>query len=150
MSVVSAHRQADPIVHESGRKRAVRLDGVRILCVDDDEPARMLLGLMLEDSGAAVTIVASAFQTLEALRCSSYDVLVSDVRMPQMDGCTLLRVVRKLPGPRGDIPAIALTADTGGDIAARTRAAGFQTHLTKPVTTDELVGAIARLTTERD
>jgi CheY-like chemotaxis protein len=150
MSASSARQQRDEAAHERVSQGAPRLEHLRVLCVDDDESARLLLALMLEPSGATVTIVASACQTLEALRRSSYDVLVSDIRMPQMDGCALLAAVRALPPPQRDIPAIALTADTGEEIRARTRAAGFQTHLTKPVTDGELVDAIARLTIERD
>jgi CheY-like chemotaxis protein len=150
MSASSVRQQRETAAHETVSNDAPRLEHLRVLCVDDDEPARLLLGLMLEHSGATVTIVASGVQTLEALRRSSYDVLVSDIRMPQMDGCALLTAVRALPPPHGDIPAIALTADTGEEIRAMTRAAGFQTHLTKPVTATELMDAIARLTVDCD
>jgi CheY-like chemotaxis protein len=73
-------------------------------------------------------------------------VIVSDVGMPGEDGYALIRRIRALPGDRvGRVPAVALTAYVKPEDRMRTLAAGFQTHVPKPVDPDELALAIARL-----
>jgi CheY-like chemotaxis protein len=73
------------------------------------------------------------------------DVLVSDIGMPDEDGYTLIRHVRAREGNGGHMPAIALTGYVTSEDSARVRAAGFQTHLRKPVEPDELVATVASL-----
>lgn len=88
--------------------------------------------------------VASAAEALTALTQSQFDVLVSDIGMPEMDGYTLLRQGRKLPATgQRPIPAIALTAYAGEIDYQQAVAAGFQQHLAKPVEPIQLVQAIA-------
>src|SRR6185503_7078462 len=118
------------------------LAGVRVLVVEDDPDARELIGRMLEDRRAEVHPVAGTSEALAALVHSRFDVIVSDIAMPDRDGHELIRTLRA----RGDdLPAIALSAfasERDGDIALK---AGFQLHLTKPVTAEVLASAVARL-----
>lgn len=122
------------------------LDRVRLLLVDDDDDFRELLRMMLTQRGAVVTAVSSAAAALAELKRSRQDVLVSDVGMPGTDGYELMREVRVLPEEQnGRIPALALTgyaADKDRGLAA---AAGYQSHLAKPVDPLELTAALARL-----
>jgi signal transduction histidine kinase/DNA-binding response OmpR family regulator len=123
-----------------------RLDGLRVLVVDDDEDARMLLAETLETLGATVSAAGSAREALESLPGACPHVLVSDISMPLVDGYTLLQRVRALrPEQGGRTPAIALTAHARREDAARALKAGFQIHLPKPVDLDRLILAIANL-----
>lgn len=124
----------------------VSLAGVQVLVVDDEFDQREPLGLVLELAGAEVIAVASTDEALDALRVGLPDVIVSDIGMPDRDGYDLLRSVRALPAKRGGrIPAIALTAYASAEDRARTRAAGFQAHMGKPVESTELIAAVATL-----
>jgi PAS domain S-box-containing protein len=123
--------------------RARALAGRHVLVVDDDAEARDVLRLVLEEAGAKATAVASVADAVAVFDRESIDVLVSDIGMPAEDGYSLLRRVRASGDARvASIPAIALTAFAGPEHRARAFAAGFQTHLPKPVAPSELVGAV--------
>ncbi len=132
---------------ESGEPTcAVELNGIRVLVVDDEADTREFLSFLLEEYGAKVTAVPSAFKALEALRQAKPDLLLSDIGMPEMDGYMLIRQIRAMPPEQGgQIPAIALTAYAGETDHKQVLAAGFQKHVTKPVEPAELVAAIANL-----
>lgn len=123
----------------------VRLDGLRLLIVDDEADARRLLMKMLIGVGAEVTAAASAREALEAIAKSRLDVLVSDLGMPGQDGFDLIREVRKRGHHPRDLPAIALTAFVHKNDAREALLAGFQVHVPKPVDPHDLTAAIAGL-----
>ena len=125
-----------------------RLDGLRILIVDDDADIRDLLTYTLEVCGAEVMAAASADEAIAALTASStpMDILISDIGMPDEDGYALLRRVRALePEHKGGIPAIALTAYARTQDRRAALLAGFQSHVAKPVEPAELIAVIANL-----
>ena len=122
----------------------ISLAGLRLLVVDDDEDALVLMRMALGRRGAEVTTAASAAEALDAMGISKPDVLICDIGMPQTDGYALLRQVRALPPEKGGhIPAVALTAYAGEGDKQRAFAVGFQAHLAKPVTPHELAVTIA-------
>ncbi|MGH7403204.1 MAG: PAS domain S-box protein [Candidatus Rokuibacteriota bacterium] len=122
------------------------LDGVRVLVVDDEADARDLMRAVLAQSGAQVTVAATARGALEALGRAPFDVLVSDIAMPEDDGYALIRAVRALDGERGGrIPALALTAYARIEDRAEAIAAGYQQHAAKPIEPAELAAAVAAL-----
>ncbi|MBD2410188.1 PAS domain S-box protein [Nostoc calcicola FACHB-3891] len=124
----------------------VPLDGVQILLVDDEPDTREFQAFVLEQSGANVTAVASGLEALQALEQFTFDVLVSDIGMAQMDGYMLMQQIRsRPPNQGGTIRAIALTAYAAEIDQQRALQVGFQTHITKPVEPKELVRAIANL-----
>lgn len=123
-----------------------RLDGLRVLVVDDDGDARNLLTTVLSQRGAEVTAVATATDALEKLKLMKPDLLLSDIEMPNEDGYSLIRQVRSLNKNQGGLtPAIALTAHARFSDRMLALSAGFQMHLTKPVEPAELVTIIANL-----
>ncbi len=129
----------------------LELSGVRILVVDDDTDSRDFLDFALLDAGAKTTAVDSAAAAFEALSSSQFNILVSDIGMPQEDGYSLIQRIRQLPASKGGtIPAIALTAYASDADRNAAIAAGFQTHLPKPVAPDDLVNAIAQLVGSRE
>jgi CheY-like chemotaxis protein len=121
---------------------AERLDGIRVLVVDDEADARELFGSILLSAGAQVSTASSAADALRILAEEPVDVLVSDIEMPGEDGYTLLEQAVKARGGT-PVPAIALTAYARAADRRRALDAGFKWHLAKPVEPSELVSAIA-------
>lgn len=124
------------------------LQGVRVLVVDDDEDARVLVAAVLESAGAEVATAASVAEALKRLVEVRPLLIVSDIGMPVEDGYQLMQRIRALPVDAGGaIPAIALTAYTRLEDQRKALAAGFMTHVAKPVAPDVLVRAVANLLT---
>jgi PAS domain S-box-containing protein len=122
------------------------LQGVRILVVDDDRDGREIIQEVLTEAGALVETAASASAGFDALLRFRPHVLVSDIAMPDEDGYSLLRRVRSLEVAQGGgTPALALTAYTRNDDRNRALAAGFTTHIGKPVAPQFLLSAISNL-----
>jgi two-component system CheB/CheR fusion protein len=122
------------------------LKGLQVLVVDDELDARELLSIALTQSSAKVRASATVREALEILDQWQPDVLVSDIGMPGEDGYELMRKVRaREPEHGGLVPALALTGYAGSEDAARAVAAGYQTHMAKPVVLSELVAAVASL-----
>jgi PAS domain S-box-containing protein len=129
-----------------GFYEAQDLKGLRVLVVDDEIDSRSLLGIVLEQSGAEAALAASAGEVLEALETDSFDLLISDIGMPNEDGYELIGKIRRLPAKKGGrIPAIALTAYARLEDRVRALNAGFQAHIAKPVEPVELVAVVASL-----
>ena len=126
------------------------LQGVQVLLVDDDEFARELVTLMLEQEGAHVITVDSVKEAMRRLALLSASelphVLVSDISMPDEDGYSLIRQIRALPPEcGGNLRAVALTAFGRPEDRIRMMTAGFHTHITKPVEQEELIAVVAAL-----
>jgi CheY-like chemotaxis protein len=131
---------------ESKRNDGPRLDGVRVLVVDDTSYVLQAVTAILEQEGALVTAVGSAEEALAILQEERPDVLLSDLAMPGRGGYWLIGQVRALPPERGGAtPAAALTAFSGPEHRASVLRAGFQYHIEKPVGIRELVGVVAIL-----
>lgn len=123
-----------------------RLDKIRVLIVDDEPDGRALIARILEDQGALSICASTAQEALDIVSRDQFDVLLSDVGMPDMDGYELIRRVRDLDSSRGSpLPAIAITAYARPGDRQRSLLAGFHMHLAKPVETKELVASIAGL-----
>jgi CheY-like chemotaxis protein len=125
---------------------APSLVGVRVLVVDDDADAREAMAAVLETGEAVVTTAASAVEALDLLERTAFDVLLSDIAMPEVDGYALIRRLRaREPEHGGRIPAAALTAFARAEDRARALLAGFQMHLAKPIDPTALMAAVADL-----
>ena len=123
---------------------ADRLDGLRVLVVDDEADTRELLKQGLEYCGATVKVVGSAAEAVDALVTFVPDILISDIGMPGVDGYDLIRQIRGLPANKGRrIPAIALTAYTRVEDRLHALRAGYDMHVPKPVELAELVAVAA-------
>jgi PAS domain S-box-containing protein len=122
-----------------------RLDGLKVLVVDDEPDARRLLARVLDGVGASVTAVGSAAEAMSAIVDGPPDVLVSDIAMPGTDGYDLIRQVRGIGLTAKDLPAVAVTAFAHQDDRMRAMLAGFQVHVPKPVDPYDLTAIIATL-----
>jgi PAS domain S-box-containing protein len=122
------------------------LENLRILLVDDERDTLDLVTMDLTQHGAHVTGVTSAAEALKALEHSQFDLLISDIAMPETDGYALIRQVRRLEaGKDKKIPAVALTAYARVQDRMRAIMAGYNTHVAKPVEANELATVVASL-----
>jgi len=130
------------------------LTGKQVLVVESSVEIREFLKTALEAFGAQVTAVGNTSEAMAELQQSRPDVLVSDLGIPETDGCDLIHRVRamEMSEHRELLPALALTGGVAEEDSASARSAGFQSHLSKPVEANQLVSAIAQLTgvTESD
>ena len=131
------------IADDSGAK----LSNLRILVVDDDPDALELMHMFLKIQGAYVTKAKGAGEALELLGADHFDLLISDLGMPEMDGFDLIRSIRTSMPP-DQLPAIALTGFASESDKTRVRSAGFQAHLPKPIEFSDLVQKIADISNE--
>jgi PAS domain S-box-containing protein len=120
------------------------LAGVRLLVVDDEADARALVAKILEERGAEVVCADSGPQALATLAERRFDILVSDIGMPDMDGYQLIRRVHAM-SQGAKLPAIALTAFARAEDRQRALLAGYQMHLSKPLQPEELIAGVASL-----
>jgi CheY-like chemotaxis protein len=140
---VSGH-DGDDASHTPGVRQ--QLEGSRILVVDDDRDARELIDVVLRGAGARVIGAESAEEALRQLAAArgGFDLILSDLGMPTVNGFELLRRVRSLPPAEGGvIPAVAVSAYARAEDCAAALAAGFQLHVSKPYEPDELIAACA-------
>jgi signal transduction histidine kinase/ActR/RegA family two-component response regulator len=122
------------------------LRGLRVLVVDDEDDARVLLQTALSQYGAQVRTAASAAAALAEIDRWPPDVLLSDISMPNEDGLTLIRQVRaRRPDEGGTIPAVAITACASLSDGRTVQAAGFQAHVVKPFEPSEVAALTAHL-----
>jgi CheY-like chemotaxis protein len=124
----------------------IDLSGVKVLVVDDEADARVLIRRVLEQCGATVVEAESAEDGVELLKRERPQVLLSDIGMPDRDGYHLLQQTRELPEAQGGrTPAVALTAFARSEDRRRALLSGFQMHVPKPVEPAELIAVVASL-----
>jgi PAS domain S-box-containing protein len=153
ISLPVSHVQRDDALHSShsaaasdplGTVELPRLDNIKVLVVDDDPDGCALIARILEGRGAKATCAASAAEAIERLRQHRFDILLSDIGMPQTDGYELIRAARELDSSRS-MAAIAVTAYARAQDRQRSLLAGYQMHLSKPIEAPELIAAISSL-----
>jgi signal transduction histidine kinase/CheY-like chemotaxis protein len=138
---------ASTIVHTAA---PTRLDGLRVLVVDDDDDARDLFASITGAAGARVTVAPSAAAAIRLLGEQEFDVLLSDIEMPDRDGYELLEMVQPIARRRAmPLTTIAVTAYARAVDRQRALDAGFDWYLAKPVEPSELVAVIASLAKAR-
>jgi signal transduction histidine kinase len=141
------HIADSAVVMPSAPRAAARplftsLKYVRVLLVEDDDDTRELVRIALERAGAFVEAVGSAKEARREMEEDKPDVLISDIKMPEENGYSLIQSLRT---SGISTPAIALTALARREDADAARAAGFQLHIAKPIDAAGLVDAVARL-----
>ncbi|MET0385847.1 MAG: ATP-binding protein [Polyangiales bacterium] len=120
------------------------LKGLHVLVTDDEPETRELIRYLLEQCETRVTTAASAEEALQCMERETFDVLISDIGMPDMDGYALIRRVRTLTPERGGrMPAVALTAYARAEDRTKALRAGFTMHLAKPIEPSELLAVVA-------
>jgi PAS domain S-box-containing protein len=120
------------------------LTGMRVLVVDDSADTVEMLRNLLEMDGAMVTTAGGGAEALGILARETFDVILSDISMPGMDGFELLSRLRELPNGE-DVPVLALTGFGRTEDVERAKAEGFYSHITKPVDVGAIVATLQKL-----
>ncbi len=150
LRVEAFRKPPSPPVPPPQRPDAIaRLDGLRVLVVEDDDETRELLRAVLEQFGARAQAVASVKDAMTALDADGPpDVLLSDIGMPEETGYDLIRRVRARPPDKGgNVAAAALTAYTRPEDRKTALDAGYTLHVSKPIDPVELVRVVKKLGT---
>ena len=123
------------------------ITGMNILAVEDNQLNMEILQFLLEEAGAKVTAVSDGKQAVEYFAdaaSGTYDVILMDIMMPVMDGLEASKKIRELPEGKGkDIPIIAMTANAFVEDKEKTKEAGMNAYLTKPVNREEIIRVLA-------
>ncbi|UOF00656.1 ATP-binding protein [Bdellovibrio reynosensis] len=115
---------------------------LQILIADDNLTNRLVAGQMVEKMGHQPTIVSNGKEAIEALQVKTFDLVLMDCRMPELDGYQATRLIRASGKNFSQIPIIALTAGAMDEDREACKAAGMSGYLAKPMTYDDLVAAI--------
>ena len=124
------------------------LEGLNVLVIDDSEDTAEMVRHLLEIGGANVTAVTSGFEALRVAREKQFDVVLSDISMPGMDGFEFLQRLRTVPGYQ-DLPALALTGFGRPEDVQRAYDQGFFAHLTKPFDIQALACLLQKMPRQR-
>ncbi len=142
-------RKTDPASTTAAAEKApsgIRLDGIRVLVVDDEQDSREVMAHTLEDCGASVSLAENAREALAILEEAEMDVLLADIAMPDQDGYSLIREIRASAAGRiAAIPAAAVTAHARDEERRQALAAGFHMHLAKPFEPGQLTRTVQAL-----
>lgn len=125
------------------------LQGKTILLVDDDCDSLEPIQLLLESRGATTVCINSAREALLKIGETRFDLLISDIGMPEIDGFSLMKTIRKMENIEY-FPAIALTAYAGAEDRRKSLSAGFQNHLAKPVDFEVLLKTVSVILTNNE
>lgn len=117
----------------------------RILVVDDSTSMRQMVSFALTSAGYDVEEAEDGDVALDCARKSRFNLVITDVNMPNMDGISLIRELRQLPDYKFT-PLLMLTTESGADKKSDGRAAGATGWLVKPFDPDQLVATVRRVT----
>ncbi len=118
--------------------------GLRILVAEDNLVNQMIAVETLEGWGHRADVVSNGREAVEAVDAASYDLILMDIFMPEVDGLTATKQIRAKPGSVSSIPIIALTADAMAGERERYLAAGMDDYVSKPFEPNQLFGTIER------
>lgn len=115
-----------------------------ILTVDDSASIRVAIRIALTNAGYTVAEAAHGVEGIEKANAGSYDLIVTDLNMPVMDGLTMIEELRRIPAHTG-VPIIFLTTESDAAMKDRAKAAGATGWLTKPFDPDQLVRIVKKV-----
>ena len=137
-----ADQQVSEVPASSPPQPATAIRGMKILLVEDDQDGREMVEQLLRDHGGEVRAVESAENALTVLRRERFDLLISDIGMPRVDGYELLR---RLRAEGNQIAAVALTAFARPEDKNKSLEVGYSAHISKPVEPPDLLNAVTKL-----
>ena len=119
----------------------------KILIAEDDRELRQLFAHVLTKNGYTVLGVSNGEEALDALEQSYYDLIVSDIMMPKMDGYAATRQIRTLPSDVANVPIVAMTANAFEEDKQKTIRAGMNAHIAKPIEAGRLMETLSHILT---
>jgi CheY-like chemotaxis protein len=117
---------------------------IMVLVVEDEPDIRLTTRLMLEGAGYAVTEASTGKEALSKLSEQRPDVVLLDIRLPDVEGWDVLRSMRS-SASLGDVPVLIMSAHTGGDFQERAALEGSEGYLVKPFRESDLIASVKRL-----
>jgi|GEM_PF-1209259 signal transduction histidine kinase/CheY-like chemotaxis protein/HPt (histidine-containing phosphotransfer) domain-containing protein len=123
--------------HAVGRSRHLR-----ILVVEDNHVNQLLTTRTLQKLEHSTDVACNGIEAIEAVEAEPFDLILMDVNMPEMSGIEATKIIRRMPGERGQIPIIALTANAMKGDKERFLAAGMSDYVSKPLDRDRLIAAV--------
>ncbi len=143
---VSAEASSSSVVGKPQVETARRLPEARLLLVEDSPDNALLVESFLRRQPVTVEVAANGREGVERFQQARYDLILMDIQMPEMDGYEATERIRALEAAEGRAPTpiIALTAHALNEHRERSRACGMDDYLTKPITRERLVEAIAK------
>ena len=139
---VTAEEAAEPEMLDTD------ITGTKILLVEDNELNMEIAQLMLEEAGGIITTAADGQLAVEAFAASepgSFDVILMDIQMPNMDGLAATRMIRQMNRPDAKtVPIFAMTANAFAEDVQNTKAAGMNEHLAKPLDMGRVLSEIVK------
>jgi signal transduction histidine kinase/CheY-like chemotaxis protein len=121
-----------------------RFHGLRVLLAEDNQVNQLVARKILTSLGAEVIVVPNGQLALEKVQQEPFDVVMLDCQMPEMDGYTAAREIRRLDGPLSDIPIIAMTAHAMSGDRDKCLAAGMNEYITKPVKKEDVAATLSK------
>ncbi len=121
----------------------------RILLAEDGKANQLVAAAILRKAGYMVELARDGAEAAAAAESSDYDLILMDIRMPLMDGYAATRAIRAVPGSRGRVPIIAMTASAMPDDPEKCTEAGMDGHLAKPLSRTDLLAAVHRVLNSR-
>jgi two-component system, chemotaxis family, chemotaxis protein CheY len=115
-----------------------------ILTVDDSASIRLTTRIALTGAGYTVTEAVDGADGLDKMKTGNFDLIVTDLNMPNMDGLTMIRSLRQLPAYMGT-PVVFLTTESDGELKQQAKSAGATGWLTKPFEPDTLVKIVRKV-----
>ena len=116
----------------------------KILAVDDSASVRMTTTIALTNAGYQVTEAVDSQDGLNKISSGAFDLVITDLNMPNMNGLEMIEAVRRLP-PQAGLPIIFLTTESDGGVKARAKAAGATGWLTKPFDPEQLIKIVRKV-----
>jgi CheY-like chemotaxis protein len=127
-------------------KEAIRLEGLRILLVEDDKLSQRVAGGILGKMGATVEVADNGRIAIQKLAANPYDLILIDILMPEMDGYeTAYHIRNEMNGTSSGIPILAITASTSSTVHEKILASGINDYITKPFEPKSLYTKIMKL-----
>ena len=115
-----------------------------ILTVDDSASIRLTTRVALSNAGYTITEAVDGMDGIDKLNGGQFDLIVTDLNMPKMDGLTMIRELRKMPAHMG-VPVIFLTTESDNELKQQAKAAGATGWLTKPFDPESLVKIVRKV-----
>ena len=135
--------KAASVQDASKEKHFDELCGMRVLVAEDNNINQMVMEALLSSVGIEVTIADNGLRVLEMLEKETFDVILMDIQMPEMDGLTATAKIRSNP-KFDNLPVLAMTANAGAEHMEESKKAGMNGHLTKPVDAELLYRALKK------
>jgi CheY-like chemotaxis protein len=142
---------SEPVVEKAKRKAPPKRSGLHVLLAEDNQVNQLVATRIIEKLGHQVTVVSNGREAVSALQSRTFDLVVMDVQMPEMDGLEATAAIRDFEEPTGrHTPIIAVTAHAMKGDRERCLEAGMDGYTSKPIRIKELAQVIAELALTRD